>query len=593
MRKRILLMVTIFVLCNSFLRSQMVEESEATTAAVHYAALYDLSSSNQVVGVKGMYDSMDRVLLYEVVLSDELTLLVSGYKSCMPVVAYAWGKGAFSAEEFEDIQTGLTDMVARYKLQVSDCINSKYVDTVNVKRWKDLLNGEAKASPSKKGGVIGPLISTQWGQYEPYDYYAPTSTGGCNAAKCAPGCTSVAMAQVMNYWKRPVLLYDQQSQIDWCHMADKIRTWDSLSDELYVRKRDAVSWLIRLCGIKSSTHYCFFGKCESFAGLLEAKSAFEDSFGYNVSYIQKLFRSQNKWAEIIRKNLEEGKPVMYAALSGALSVKGHTFVCDGYNYDDGTFHFNMGNGTSGYWCTIDDITYTFVNSAGDSTTRSYNHYDEALFHLYPKGDEDFCDTKVDMGFFYHIYNSLHPFSEEQTYSVTPATATMLYSADSSLPSTYRSIPSGVTTEYVARQEIVLRPGFSAMAGCHFSARVDPCEACDKQVLYTVKSQTNTQREFVDEKKSAMQEGPSGFQEERLQLQIYPNPSKGVVTVESPVDVKEIRVFGEDGRLSTRFSVRQSSVGKNRLDFTFLDGGVYLIMVGDADGNSYVGKVIIK
>ena len=46
---------------------------------------------------------------------------------------------------------------------------------------------------------VDPLIKTNWGQEDPYDWQCPVYQG----SYCAVGCVATAMAQVMKYWQYP------------------------------------------------------------------------------------------------------------------------------------------------------------------------------------------------------------------------------------------------------------------------------------------------------------------------------------------------------------------------------------------------------
>ena len=88
-------------------------------------------------------------------------------------------------------------------------------------------------------------------------------------------------------------------------------------------------------------------------------TALTDYFNYDPDLIQMIFRnmvSLAQWTEIIKKDINENRPVYYYGNSNA---GGHMFVCDGYDSND-LFHINWGWG--GYCDGFFDITVLNPNS---------------------------------------------------------------------------------------------------------------------------------------------------------------------------------------------------------------------------------------
>lgn len=78
-------------------------------------------------------------------------------------------------------------------------------------------------------------------------------------------------------------------------------------------------------------------------------------------------------------------------------------------------------------------------------------------NIYPDVNQDYCNFSLDLSShydkYYNDYNILYP----QPYNNIPQTATVLRSVpnSNSYPASWRTIPAGITTEYVAHEEIIL------------------------------------------------------------------------------------------------------------------------------------------
>ena len=75
-------------------------------------------------------------------------------------------------------------------------------------------------------------------------------------------------------------------------------------------------------------------------------TALTEYFGYDPDLIQLILRetvSLEQWTEILKKDINEKRPVYYFGNSDG---GGHMFVCDGYDSND-FFHINWGWGGYG------------------------------------------------------------------------------------------------------------------------------------------------------------------------------------------------------------------------------------------------------
>ena len=75
-------------------------------------------------------------------------------------------------------------------------------------------------------------------------------------------------------------------------------------------------------------------------------------------------------------------------------------------------------------------------------------------------------------------------------------------------------------------------------------------------------------------------------ETSLSVSVYPNPSKGEVTIEG-VEVAEIKVYNGLGQMVKTFQ------GSNEINVSGLAEGIYLLRILDTDGKVYTNKITIQ
>ncbi|MCM1313670.1 MAG: C10 family peptidase [Bacteroides sp.] len=200
--------------------------------------------------------------------------------------------------------------------------------------------------------VIVPMLgATKWGQGAPYNLFCRNiyEESGANLA----GCLSVAVAQVMRYYRYPQQGAGQakyrsiQKQTYIQDMSQCFFDWDSVKDTYSWQEKDtAVTYPIAriISGVAMSLH-ANFGKEGTSAQLVNAKMALSRHLRYSPDCSLVSSAKPMTMLSIVYQELDEKRPVVLCGGS-------HAFVCDGR---DGEFlHFNMGwNGESdGYYRMI-------------------------------------------------------------------------------------------------------------------------------------------------------------------------------------------------------------------------------------------------
>ena len=218
-----------------------------------------------------------------------------------------------------------------------------------------IKQGVKRAARSKVAREsIGPLMTTQWNQNDPFNcMFNPADWTGNNAL--ATGCVATAMAQVMKYHNYPTtgigsavcshqykgMTFDADfaaTTYDWKNMLDEA------SEMTTKEQREAVGTLLYHCGVAVDMLYGTIIDGGSAAITSAIPQALINHFGYDKSVcsLDRTFYTDDEWEAILYDQLAQGQPVVYAG--EAANNAGHAFVCDGYTDGTDKWHINWGWG---------------------------------------------------------------------------------------------------------------------------------------------------------------------------------------------------------------------------------------------------------
>jgi hypothetical protein len=246
--------------------------------------------------------------------------------------------------------------------------------------WKKYSTHNFEFSPKKdKAVVVPPLISSQWNQDFPYNKLCPEDPEGPGGHVYA-GCVATAMAMVMHYWRYPYqgtgthgYSWDPYGFI-YANFGEANYNYNHMQDVMDGNMPE-VALLQFHCGIAVEMMYSPNG---SGAYSWDVPYAIKNHFGYHstASFKEKDNYSNTGWANLLKEQLDAGRPMYY---SGFSSTGGHAFVCDGYD-DANLFHFNFGWGGSA------NGFYTLQSVGG------YNSGQGAVINFVPGGDYPYYFT---------------------------------------------------------------------------------------------------------------------------------------------------------------------------------------------------------
>ena len=577
----------VIAFCDGLL-AQQVTQNEAVNAAVNVIRAESVGRTmdfgdTSVVEVFTL-DKNDHTLIYEVCFESGNHVLLSGCKSCLPVLGILTRNthqgGVLPSLSTDDgVPDGLRLLLQDYSNQIEQSLNHPVFSKYNA-IWDTLLFD--KEFRSFRLVHIPPLISSQWGQDESndtdenyldhYAYNVLMDSGYHCRYHCSAGCGAVAMAQILRYWSQPSEIPYRCTQYNWLNMPDKLI---QKKNSRYIQQREAVSSLLLGCGTDIQTIYCDSTNsshpCSSSSYIGNVKDGFR-KYGYVNSDM--LYRGSNSsaWMETLFWELFNNRPIYYAACTSSTGGGGHAFVCDGYFKDqnnDQYFHFNWGwNGDFDGYFPIDNLHPGGYNFA-------YHH--RIIYQIEPTNcfrniimecDKDFAHTAI------RSYSAVNDFQNNHHL--------------------YR-VRSGAKVHLYAGHEILLTDGFLAETGSNFHAAIAPCGAT---AGFALENLTDSGTVNIDDpvqtnlrtRHSARSAEP---QTNTHSLTVYPNPTNDLLHIElaGGAGIANATLYDLQGRtVRTRFIAPANSQTAT-VDVRGVPAGVYMLRVTDGEGKEYEGKVV--
>lgn len=257
-------------------------------------------------------------------------------------------------------------------------------------RLQRLTPHRSKRHAAVSTDPVEPLLTTTRSQKDPYNRCCPhymASDSTLSDARCLVGCVATALEQILTYHRRVYTLRDTLKGWTTEHYTipdvmpgesvDTRGIASSYSSSASDAETESVARLSYWLGMAAHMNW---GLSESGANSARAREPLQRIFGMPYSvYVDSYNYSPSDWQQMLRAELQAGRPIYYAASIQRLG--GHAFVIDGID-DDGYYHVNWGY--SGHYDGYFDIdVLNFSEPLYDTTPWGYqngffcNH--EALF----------------------------------------------------------------------------------------------------------------------------------------------------------------------------------------------------------------------
>lgn len=290
-------------------------------------------------------------------------VIVSGDDQAAPVLGYS-DKGQIDVNNMAE---PLKDMLSGYKAEI-DYLKTHKIEAAPRSFTQDNPQGTV---------IVEPMTKTVWGPEEPYNNMCPL----LDNERSKTGCVAVCMAQILYFWQYPsscdsLLTYWSArlsayvpalpaTEFEYDKMIMYYSHWDAATSkvvqDVYTEEQaQAVATLLRYCGQSVKMNYSPSLSTPTGSGVvLNAMK----KFGYN-SNSRRIYRTdyEDTWDEIMRGELDAGRPIMYWGYGPGAANVGHALVVDGYDSEN-FFHLNLGwYGVNNGWYLTSAII--FVNRYG-------------------------------------------------------------------------------------------------------------------------------------------------------------------------------------------------------------------------------------
>ena len=263
----------------------------------------------------------------------------------------------------------------------------------------DDVNNRSRAPRRAAMTAIAPLVKTNWNQSRPYNDLCPTIDG----TRTVTGCVATTVAQLMNYHQWPETACTAidgytTSTLDKNRNSYELTVsgldattfdWDTGTTE----QQQAVATLMRYCGTALQMIYGLSANGGSSAYSEAIPYALKHCFGYDGG-IQHCYRknySYTAWVDLIYSELAAKRPV---ALGGQSTGGGHSFICDGYKYDNADyFHINWGwAGSSDGYFLLSALNPYEQGIGGSSSLDGFSFGQDAVIGIRRPvdGNADYC-----------------------------------------------------------------------------------------------------------------------------------------------------------------------------------------------------------
>ncbi len=365
--KRILILA-LFLLLNQFFYGRNIDIEKAKQVAQNFMDLKLPQRNNTICNVIEEKHKSNTITFYTISFCEGGWVMVSADDLVVPILGYSF-KGIIDKNTIKP--DNYNSWIDNYKEQIISAKSKKVIYPEITEKWEELLNpksikntkdlvfnytpGTRLLNTPDRGEVNWKQSTNNSGGCTPsYNAHVYTSSSSdCNCDHKPVGCGPVAMGQIMWYWQWPK--NSSYRSYDW-NLMPNVLTNSSTSSE-----GDAIGYLLKDCGtacdmIDNVNYWCD----GAWTTTNNIEEAFVEKFKYKAA--EKKVKSDwdysGAWNDLIRAEIDAGRPVLYRGDKSDLRTSKHFFVCDGYDTPDfNSFHFNWGFG--GYYngfFTLDDLT---------------------------------------------------------------------------------------------------------------------------------------------------------------------------------------------------------------------------------------------
>jgi len=390
------------------------------------ANLRSTTNTNELTYVNSFgLENNDSIYIFK---NNNKTILASSDDELTPII------GIFNGEYDENnIPENFKDVLDHYAYEIEEFQKAE----------NNLEAVETDLSYKENWKTINPLIPYTFGQGTPYNFKL-TPTGGGQAVRVKTGCNNTAMAQILAYWGnigingikyrvgcngveaytskktstsngRTITEYYECSELDPIQEFDydniiehynkyyndngNLINVNTTNIEDFNKKVEAISQMMQYIGFICGTSYGSNSSSTITTDTLNNAKNFYFNVNKNFIYAKDTSDDNNVYATNetfetkIYNELINKRPILFFGFKSSETIKnnetiytrtgGHAFICDGYNAETDSYHFNWGwDGLNNGWFKM---TLLNPKATTNTTTQGGYNYDKYFIgNLYPK-----------------------------------------------------------------------------------------------------------------------------------------------------------------------------------------------------------------
>jgi hypothetical protein len=410
-RKMLILAVILFLIFSTTGAGIANEVSQERARAVAQNWLYHLTESHGftnsefiVTGPKIIDEEVmvykNRVVGYNYILFPRGHIIVPFRDELPPVKLYSDTATLRIAENSvvaEWIKEELFKLYEAMDSRRQELASIDYSSTHNGRLWSlfevdssSFLNQYKSAATGTESLSLDPLLSSTWGQGDPYNMYCPLWNTG---ERTVTGCVATAAAQIIKYWNYPVSGQGSTSYI-WNNGQTNVTLSKDFTQSTYQwslmknsysaggtsAEKDAVAQLMSDIGIAFLMSYGIGSLGGSGANTMYGTTVYPTYFKYKptISAVYRTsYASDSAWMKVFKNEVQNGRPSQFRIRDP--NAGGHSVVVDGYRDSPSEqIHINFG------WTASYDGWYVSNNMVTGVYVWSDVNYQGAVIGIEPK-----------------------------------------------------------------------------------------------------------------------------------------------------------------------------------------------------------------